>query len=456
MRFTAITHVYFLGIGGIGMSAIARYFNSKNCTVSGYDKTESPLTKSLVSEGITLHYNDLGEDVLQFVHSPENTLVIYTPAVPTSLEEYKVLKSNGFAIKKRAEVLGIIASDYKCLAVAGTHGKTTSSTLLAHVLKNANIPCDAFLGGISTNYNTNLLLEKGAPWMVVEADEFDRSFLQLHPFISVITSYDADHLDIYQTSDALKESFQDYANQINPSGKLIKHHQLDLTSKCQQITYGISEDFSTIDYCGFNLRYENGKFLFDLKTPQQTWEALELGIFGIHNVENALAIIALCTNIGLSENTIRDGLKTFQGVKRRFEYHIRGNDLVFIDDYAHHPTAIAQLIASIRLIYPALPITGIFQPHLFSRTADFMDEFANELSKLDNCILLPIYPAREEPIEGITSDVLLQKITSPKKSLVEKKDIMQTLKGIKGVVLTIGAGDIDRLVEPIKMELIQA
>lgn len=442
------SNIYFIGIGGIGMSALARYFNNKKITVTGYDKTETPLTKQLYNEGIDIHYTDFGKDVKYAVGSTSDTLVVITPAVPQNMKELEYLKEKGYTIKKRAEVLGEITANYKTLAVAGTHGKTTTSTLLAHVLSSTLEKCNAFLGGISANFNSNLLIEPLSPWMVVEADEYDRSFHQLKPHSTIITSTDADHLDIYKSKEALVQAFEEYGRLIGPKGKLIVHHSVEVCKDLPRITYGIDSAIKT-DYNGSNLRMEKGQFMMNVETPTQIFKNIPLGLPGIHNAENALSVIALCESIGIGMQEIQPALLSFKGVKRRFELVAQKDELVYIDDYAHHPTAINILIDSVRLIYKDLPIHVVFQPHLFSRTQDFMAEFAASLSKADNVILLPIYPAREEPIEGITSEALSEMI-SGKSRVLEPEEALKALLSIKrGVILTVGAGNIDRLVEPI-------
>ncbi|RYM32433.1 UDP-N-acetylmuramate--L-alanine ligase [Brumimicrobium glaciale] len=442
------SNIYFIGIGGIGMSALARYFNAKEIRVAGYDKTETPLTKQLYYEGIDIHYNDLGKDVKLVVGDPSSTLIVITPAVPANMEELQYLKEQGFTIKKRAEVLGNITADFTTLAVAGTHGKTTTSTLLAHVLTSTEHKCNAFLGGISANFNSNLLIETSSQIMVVEADEYDRSFHQLKPFSSIITSTDADHLDIYKSKEALVQAFEEYGNLIAPKGKLIVHHSVDVCQDLPRITYGVETKVKT-DYKGSGLKMENGQFMMTVETPTKIFKNVVLGLPGIHNAENALSVIAMCESIGIKMEEIQPALESFKGVKRRFELVAQKENLIYIDDYAHHPTAINSLLDSVRLIYKDLPIHVVFQPHLFSRTQDFMNEFAASLSKADNVILLPIYPAREEPIEGVTSEALSE-MMSVKSQVLSPEEALKALSKInKGVILTVGAGNIDRLVEPI-------
>jgi len=452
INLSSFKSIYFLGIGGIGMSALARYFKSKGFDVNGYDKMQTPLTDNLVSEGIGVHFDDLGNNVKVLVGDLSQTLVVLTPAIPKDMKEWIWLKESGYTILKRSEVLGVITQNSKGLCVAGTHGKTTTSTLLAHILTHTGHECNAFLGGISSNYNTNYLPSLSSDYTVIEADEFDRSFLRLSPFASVITSNDPDHLDIYGNEVNFLEGFQQYANLIDKEGVLVLKKGLKLTSNAIIKTYAINEQ---ADFSGSNLRFENGYQVFNVAFRDQVWENVLLGLPGIHNTENALACIAMCDFLGLTESEIRNGLKSFAGVKRRFEYHVRDNKLVYIDDYAHHPTEIHSLISSIRLLYPNHKITTVFQPHLFSRTNDFMEEFAVELSNVDELILMPIYPARELPIEGVTSDVLRKKISNINVSILNHEQVLERLKKeTKGVFLTVGAGDIDRLIQPLKQQFL--
>jgi len=459
---------YFIGVGGIGMSALARYFNSLGWPVAGYDKTPSPLTAKLEEEGIDIHYEDFGPSIPEGFRNTDKTLVVYTPAIPRNFGELLHVQHAGFVVKKRAEVLGMITQNTKGLAVAGTHGKTTTSTMLAHILDVSDEKCNAFLGGISSNFQSNFV-QGNSDWTVVEADEFDRSFLHLTPLASIITSTDADHLDIYGNSDTFLEGFREYAGQIQSKGLMVRHLDVDLNHGNSE-TYALSRE---ADYSGWNPRVEDGFFTIDVKTPESEWKSVRLGLPGVHNAENAIACIALAEFVGLDEQTIRKGLESFKGVKRRFEYHIREENLVYIDDYAHHPTEIKALIDSVELLYAGKRITGIFQPHLFTRTRDFFDGFAEQLSRLDELVLMPIYPAREEPISGITSDALLDRVTALNRELVpadeivshiersrdvnsEKNSISTLLDAQNGgqVILTIGAGDIDRIVEPLKNALI--
>lgn len=458
MNFNNIKQVYFLGIGGIGMSAIARYFNTQKIAVMGYDKTETELTKNLVNEGIKIHYTDQGSELANFGFNPETTLVVLTPAIPKNHEEYNWFQQNAFTILKRSQVLGIITDAYKTAGVAGTHGKTTTSTLLAHILKQSSVDCAAFLGGVSTNYNSNLLLhqthqtETKNQLMVVEADEFDRSFLTLHPSIGIITSTDADHLDIYGEHEALKKSFADYASQVRDvlfiKKELELYSELKLADNTNRIkSYSITQQ---ADVYATNITIIGDTYYFDLHAGDIILANLHLGIPGLHNVENAVAASAAALHAGVSSDELRNGLATFTGVKRRFEYKLKSQNLVYIDDYAHHPTELSAIIGSVKKMYAGKKVLAIFQPHLYSRTRDFVDGFAESLSMADEVILLDIYPARELPIAGITSQIIFDKITQPNKTLCTKADVLNLLtKKQLEVVLTVGAGDIDTLVEPI-------
>lgn len=439
-----IERFYFIGIGGIGMSALARYFHSKGFAVAGYDKTPSPLTDELEKEGMHIHFKDLGEAIPEQYKNTDSTLVIYTPAIPANMAELVFVKK-AHKVLKRSEVLGLITQASKGLGVAGTHGKTTTSTLLAYVLSQSHVKASAFLGGIASNFNSNVVVDPKAEYVVVEADEFDRSFLRLSPFASIITAMDPDHLDIYGTEAAFHEGFQLYANKHKEHGFLVHKYGLPLkTEGVRCLTYGI--DVPLADFSATNMRYENGRFLMDISSATISWKGIELGLPGIHNAENALAVCVLCVELGLSEVEIRAGLASFKGVKRRFEVQVKTDDLVYIDDYAHHPTEIAALVSSVRLLYPDKKITGIFQPHLFSRTRDFLPGFCSELAKLDEVILLPIYPAREEPIPGITSDKIVEAI-GVHASLKSPDEVLAWADTVQdGLILTIGAGDIDRIV----------
>ncbi|WP_343634385.1 UDP-N-acetylmuramate--L-alanine ligase [Fluviicola sp.] len=451
MKLDNIKRFYFIGIGGIGMSALARYFKAKGFDVAGYDKTPSPLTDELQAEGIAIHFEDLGENIPAEYQNTDSTLVVYTPAIPKNMGELVYVQKN-HPVLKRSEVLGLITQTSKGLGVAGTHGKTTTSTMLAYVLSQSHLKCSAFLGGISSNFNSNVLVNASADYSVIEADEFDRSFLRLKPYASIITAMDPDHLDIYGTTESFIEGFQEYADKHKENQLLIYKYGLPLKQTgFQGISYGIDQPDAQV--YGTGLHYENGRFLMNVHFENEVWKDVVLGLPGIHNAENALAVAAMCKELGLSEAEIRSGLQDFKGVKRRFEYQVRTEKLVYIDDYAHHPTEIAALVSSIRLLYPDKKVVGIFQPHLFSRTRDFEEGFVEELGKLDEAIIMPIYPAREEPIPGVTSDELVRKI-GKNASLKTPEQVLEFANSIReGVILTIGAGDIDRIVPQLKQLL---
>lgn len=439
---------YFLGIGGIGMSAIARYFKHNGRNVSGYDRTPSPLTAKLEQEGIEVHYEDR-PDLIPF--DIDNTFVIYTPAIPEDLEEFKYVKEKGYAMCKRSKALGQITAGKDCLAVAGTHGKTTTSTLLAHILTTGEEGCSAFLGGISKNYHTNLLLSHSDD-IVVEADEFDRSFHQLHPLIAVITAIDADHLDIYGDYQSVMDSFEKFAYQIVAGGTLILKKGVNMPlDKVKAKVYRYSYD-SPCDFYASDIKHlPYGRFEFTLNYPQGKIEHCTVGIPGWVNVENAVAASAAALSHGVPPRIIKNALASFQGVERRIDIHFSSDKHAYVDDYAHHPNEIKAAISSIRDIYPGRKILGIFQPHLYTRTRDFADDFAVALSGLDSLIMLPIYPAREEPIEGVCSEMILDKVTIADKTIVPKEKLMETVASRDvDVLVTFGAGDIDRFVKPFE------
>lgn len=447
---------YFIGIGGIGMSALARYFKHFGKDVFGYDKTSTELTSQLSNEGINIHFddNELFIKELFSQYNKKEILVIYTPAIPITHKELILCETQKYNLQKRAWVLGEITKQFKTIAVAGTHGKTTTSTLITHVLKTAGIDCFSFLGGISRNYNTNLLLgnvnDKEA-YVVVEADEYDRSFLTLHPYIAVITSVDADHLDIYGSKESMLETYTQFANQIKNEGQLIvkKSVDNDLTLNGKQLIYSLNLG---TEYCADSICIHNGQFCYDVMSPIEQVKDTALGLPGLHNVENSIAAVAVAQQLNIKAEVINQALRSFKGVKRRFDYRIKSNSVVYIDDYAHHPEELTAAITAAKQLYPDKKITGIFQPHLYSRTRDFADGFIKSLSLLDECILLDIYPARELPIEGIDSNMLLSKITSEKKILLQKNQIIDYLKKNKPqVLMTLGAGDIDTLIEPIEL-----
>lgn len=449
---------YFLGVGGIGMSALARFFNHYKKSVYGYDKTETGLTTLLQSEGIECHYR---EDVTNLVeilkkYKKEEVLVVYTPAVPKDHQEYIYLLEKGYTILKRSEVLGEISKDFKTIAIAGTHGKTTTTTLVTHLLKTAGINCFSFMGGISKNYNTNLLLgdaDDPNALFVVEADEYDRSFLTLHPQVALITSVDADHLDIYGNAEHVKEGYLLFSKLVKQNGTLIvkKNVDNDLTLTDKRLIYSLNLN---TEYCADSIQIVDAELMYNIKSPVESINHVTLGISGLHNVENSIAAVAIVQQFGIMGDVIKEGLRSFSGVKRRFDYRIKRAGMVYIDDYAHHPAELAATIGSVRKLYPNKKITGIFQPHLFSRTRDFADDFAASLDLLDSCILLEIYPAREKPIDGINSQWLLDKMKIDDKKIMTKDQILETLGKTKPeVLLTMGAGDIDSLVEPLEKVL---
>ena len=465
---------YFLGIGGIGMSALARYFHRQGYNVSGYDRTPSPITAELESEGIPIHYDDNPSLI------PANLdLVVYTPAVPQELEEFQAIQSSGIPMKKRSQVLGELTSGKKCIAVAGTHGKTTTTAMIAYLLSKSSFGCSAFLGGISKNFGSNLWLDPKSDYVVVEADEYDRSFLQLHPHIAVITATDPDHLDIYGDTDNMLEAYLQFANQVDPDGMLVlkegiflqpdgtpfaeygahhhEHednhhhhsHELENHNIRTYTTHGIEADYYAI-----NARTYNGNLFFDLRTPDGVLYDIELDGTALYNVENAVAASAVALSCGVDQYQLRHGLKTFTGVRRRFDYRIREKDLVYIDDYAHHPQEIRSTLESIRYLYPGKRVVAVFQPHLYSRTRDLADQFAQVLQEFDEIVMMPIYPAREKPILGVTSSMVLRKIPTMNKYLCTPDQVLELIPALcPDVVVTLGAGDIDRLVPRLEETL---
>ena len=444
MNLERIHNVYFVGIGGIGMSAIANYFKSNGKNVAGYDRVPTKITKSLQQMEIEVHFEDSVDLIPSAFKNNQDTIVVYTPAIPKNNLELNYLWENHFTVLKRSEVLGLITKSTFCLAVAGTHGKTTTSTILGHILKEAGVNATSFLGGISENYKSNLILG-GDEISVVEADEFDRSFLKLSPNIACITSMDADHLDIYGEKAELEKSFMDFAEKVSQT--LIIRKGLPLKGR----TYGIEEN---ADYDAKNLKVEDGAYIFDVKTPTETIENMKINLPGKHNVLNAVAALAMAHIFGVSLQVIAEALLSFKGIERRFSYKIKTADLVLIDDYAHHPTEINAVVDSVREMYPTKKIAGIFQPHLFSRTRDFIDDFAASLSLFDSLILLDIYPARELPVEGVTSSWLLDKITIEDKQISSKKNLVKNVLNLDSqVIVMIGAGDIGELVDVIKNAL---
>ena len=437
------------------MSALARWFKANGFQVAGYDKTLTTLVQTLIDEGIPVNLeDDVAAIPAQFIEDPDLTLVIYTPAVPVQHKQMFYLRDHNFLILKRSQVLGMLTKNLRTVGVAGTHGKTTTSSLVAHILVSAGVNSTAFLGGITQNYGTNLLLNKPTENLeevicVVEADEFDRSFLTLYPEIAIVTSTDADHLDIYGKHEAMLDSFKEFVGQIDDDGALFMKLGLDLASstKARVFTYSLKEG----DYYTDNIRIQNARFVFDIIYPNGRINDIAMVIPGYHNIENSLAAGAVALYLGVSPEDIKVALESYRGVKRRFEYQVESSEKVYIDDYAHHPTEIEAFLTSVKALYPGKHITAIFQPHLFTRTRDFADGFAESLSIADRVLLLEIYPARELPIEGINSGMLLEKVSISDKSLVSKKELLELLPSLKtDVIVTIGAGDVDTLVIPIK------
>jgi UDP-N-acetylmuramate--alanine ligase len=445
MELEAIKRVYFIGIGGIGMSALARYFAKRGCLVSGYDKTQTNLTLALESEGIMVTYlDDVSALPAPFLEPAAHVLVVYTPAIPQQANILTFFSNEGFNLKKRSEVLGIISEGQFCIAVAGTHGKTTTTSIIAHLLTHSGYGCTAFLGGIASNYNSNFLLGDNQV-VVVEADEYDRSFLTLKPSISVITSMDADHLDIYGDAEQLTESFQLFARQLKVDGTLFVKAGLPVLNS---LSYGLQSD---AQYHAKNIRVVDANFVFDYQDEQSEIKDLCLLLPGNHNIENAVAAIAVALKLGISKEKIKDAVATFKGVKRRFEYQVKTAEHIYIDDYAHHPEELKACFDAVRQLYPDKTLTVLFQPHLYTRTRDFAAGFAEVLSTVDDLLLLDIYPARELPLAGIDSAFLLDKIKLKNAAVFSKEDAMENIKIKKpALLLTVGAGDIDTLVQPLK------
>ena len=439
-------NIYFIGIGGIGMSAIARYYRRKGYAVGGYDRTPSDLTHELEAEGIAVHYEDRPDLIPTDV---EDTLVVYTPAIPDTLEELRLVRERGYRVIKRSRMLGEIAQGQECLAVAGTHGKTTTSTLVAHILTESGAGCSAFLGGISKNYGTNMLVSD-TPVIVAEADEYDRSFLQLHPAIAAITAMDADHLDIYGDLAHVQEAFRAFASQV--SDVLILKYGLPVgAADTPARIFSYSFDDTRADYHAENLRLGSlGHFTYDLVHPGGVLKDILVGTLGWVNVENSVAATAICLQHGIDPEAVRHAIGTYEGARRRLDVHVNTPTLTYIDDYAHHPQELATAISSLRSIFPGRRITAVFQPHLYTRTRDFAAGFAEALSGVDRLILLGIYPAREEPIPGVTSEIIFKDVTAPSKRLIDKSELMPLLeKEDLDVLVTFGAGDIDRFIRPI-------
>ena len=451
MDINTLKSVYFIGAGGIGMSALVRYFLSKGKKVGGYDRTPSELTQKLIEEGADIHYEEAVNLISDDFLDVTSTLIIYTPAIPENHAELQYFRSHGFSIQKRSQVLGMLTRSCKGLCAAGTHGKTTTSTMTAHLLHQSSVGCDAFLGGISKNYGTNLLLSDNSEYVVIEADEFDRSFHWLTPYATVITATDADHLDIYGTEEAYLESFNHYTSLIQPGGALIMRQGIHLSPRLQEgvklYTYSTEEG----DFHAENIRIGGGEIFFDYVSPLGNIKDIQLGVPVAINIENGIAAMALAQLSGVTPEEIKAGMASFRGVDRRFDFKVKTDKVVYLSDYAHHPEEIKQSILSMRSLYADKKLTGVFQPHLYSRTRDFYREFADSLSLLDEVILTEIYPARELPIEGVSSRLIYDHLRPGiEKSLCRKEEIVQTLRDKKiEVLITLGAGDIENYAGPI-------
>lgn len=438
------------------MSALARYFKAMGYAVSGYDRTPTLLTNEMEKEGILIYFEDDVALITEEYKNQISTLIVYTPAVPSKHLQLNYFKENLFAVKKRSEVLGLLTYLQKGICVAGTHGKTTVSTMIAYLLKESAVDCSAFLGGVSQNYKTNLLLAEASDYVVLEADEYDRSFLRLKPYLALITSADADHLDIYGDDSHVKESFCEFAALVKPGGVLLTKKEIDLTFKVpdevEHFTYSL--DNRSADFYAENLQLSNGLYQFDLHTPERLITNIRVGIPGLVNVENAVGACTVAHLVGVAAEEIRASLPQFKGVRRRFDYRIKRDDLVLIDDYAHHPEEIKATVKSVRALYPHKKLTGVFQPHLFSRTNDFHREFAESLSLVDELILLDIYPAREEPIAGVNAQMIMNLVQLPVKILSTKKELINNIKQLKPeVLLMMGAGDIDKEIDKVVEDL---
>ncbi|UAY51642.1 UDP-N-acetylmuramate--L-alanine ligase [Ferruginibacter albus] len=449
MDITTIKRIYFVGIGGIGMSALARYFNSKGVVVSGYDKTATILTEQLSKEGIKVHY----EDNVGLIDK-EAQLVVYTPAVPADHKELNYYRDNKYEVVKRSDVLGAITTSSFNICVAGTHGKTTTSTMVAHILRDSGYGCNAFLGGIAANYNSNFWSSENNV-CVVEADEYDRSFLKLSPDVAIITAMDADHLDIYGTAESVEQAFIDFSSKIKPGGLLVSKFGLSRGNELkgsQHLHYGVNEN--NADVCATNIKIENGSYRFDVVMKEWTFKDVVLNMGGMHNIENVTAAITVAHHLKIDDEKIKAAVSSFKGVKRRFEYILKNDSTIFIDDYAHHPEELRALLSGATSLFKDKKCTVIFQPHLYTRTRDFANEFSEVLALADEVILLPIYPARELPIEGVNSEMIVNKIAKANKSVKSKEELLDWVKNNKReLVITAGAGDIDTLVEPIKQLL---
>ena len=451
MELKDIKAVYFVGAGGIGMSAIARYFLNKKLVVAGYDKTPSNLTRELEKEGMLIHYEEDVNKIPEACKDAKSTLVVYTPAIPAEHKELVYFQENGFTIEKRAQVLGTLTRTHKGLCVAGTHGKTTTSTMCAHIMHQSHIDCNAFLGGISKNYGTNYILSDKSDYVVIEADEFDRSFHWLRPWMSVITATDPDHLDIYGTKEAYLESFRHYTELIQPGGALIIHKNLEMKQHVQDGVKIYEYSLNEGDFHAENIKIDNGEITFDFVSPIENVKGVELGQPVPINIENGVAAMAMAQLNGCTADELRNGMKTYEGVERRFDFKIKNDKIVFLSDYAHHPKEIYQSAKSIRELYKNRKITAIFQPHLYTRTRDFYKDFANSLSLLDEVILCDIYPAREKPIPGVTSKLIYDNLKpGVEKSMIHKEEVLDLVKKRDfDVLIILGAGDLDNYVPQI-------
>ena len=454
MEIKDIKAVYFVGAGGIGMSAIARYFIHRGLVVAGYDKTPSDLTRQLEKEGMSIHYEECVDAIPEACRNAASCLVIYTPAIPADHQELQYFRTQGFEIQKRAQVLGTLTREHKGLCVAGTHGKTTTSTMCAHIMHQSHLDCNAFLGGISKNYGTNYILSS-SDYVVIEADEFDRSFHWLRPWMTVITATDPDHLDIYGTKEAYLESFRHYTELIQPGGVLIIHRDLEMQEHLQEGVRRYDYALHEGDFHAENIRIEDGEISFDFISPIECVKNVELGQPVPINIENGIAAMAMAQLAGCTADELRKGMRTFEGVDRRFDFKLKNDRIVFLSDYAHHPKEIYQSAKSIRELYRNRKITAIFQPHLYTRTRDFYKEFAEALSQLDEVILTEIYPAREQPIEGVTSQLIYDNLRpGVKKQIIRKADVLDFVKGRDfDVLIVLGAGDLDNMVPAIKESL---
>ena len=448
--------VYFIGAGGIGMSALIRYFLAKGKLVAGYDRTPSELTTQLIAEGADIHFEDDEVLIPDAYRDKSTTLVVYTPAVPSDHKELTYFRDNGFEMMKRSQALGLITASSRGVCVAGTHGKTTTSSMIAHILKQSKVDCNAFLGGILKNYGSNLMLSDRSDLTVIEADEYDRSFHFLTPYLAVITSADPDHLDIYGTPQAYRESFEKFTSLIRSGGVLIMKKGIDMTPNLQSgvrlFTYSMTDE--SADFHAENIRIGNGEIFFDFVSPETRVSDVQLGVPIKINIENGIAAMAAAMLCGVTTDEMREAMRTFEGAQRRFDFKVKKSNIVYIDDYAHHPQELRSSILSVKELYEGRKVTGVFQPHLYTRTRDFTDDFASALSLLDRLILLDIYPAREEPIPGVSSEIIFDKVTIEDKILCKKEELMGILeKEDVDILITLGAGDIDRFVEPVRIML---